>query len=289
MGYKNFKVTSFDGLELSCRKWSPDGPVRARALYLHGYSEFLDCYLDWFPLVNEIGIEVIMYDQRGHGQTARSHDDYGVSNDEKTFGDLEAMVDYATTDYTGKLILWGFSMGGALVLNYMVIGKQKERFDLYISIAPFIEPDSHVKQGLAGWKIYFLPWLAYFWPHYCQTLDLYPEMLTNDPQKWEPYRHQPHRHLRLTLEFMNDGINRGRRLLDPKFNKNIVDRPLLLSHSTDDWACEFDASKKFIEIAPLSDKTLDVYTGLPHELMQCLEKDRMEHWRREKTWLKARL
>jgi len=289
MPITNFKVKSFDGLELNCRKWSPETTPRARVLFIHGYSEFLDAYEDWFPLVADAGIEVIMYDQRGHGATARTQKDYGVSNERCIAADLECMVDSVTKDYTGKLILWGFSMGGAICLNYMILGKQKSRFDMYISVGPYIETSKSTNRGLNAIKLAIAPYVAKIWPTYVDYATLNPQMTNNNPDKWDEYHKQPQRHLRSTAEFMNDAVNRGKRLLDPNFVKNIVDKPLLLSHGTGDLVCEFSAAEKFFEIAKLSDKTLDVYEGLPHELMQCVEKDRLEHWKRIEDWIDTHL
>lgn len=287
MSTKDFTVKSYDNLKLCCRTWYPptDTPTKARILFIHGFSEFLDAYKDWFPLVTKAGYEVTMYDQRGHGNTAKSKKDLGVSHEEGVMGDLETMVSHVSEGYEGPLILWGFSMGGATCLNYMVIGQKKERIDLYISVGPFIRSHPDTAKGLNGLKLKIIPYVVKFWPSYKDKADLKPEDTTNNPEKWESYRKEPLRHLQSTALFMHDALARGERLLDPQFIAQIADRPLLLCHGESDNVCDVECSKEFIKIARLSDKTLDLYPGLPHEIMQCVDKDRFDHWQKVQTWL----
>ncbi|GMM51845.1 acylglycerol lipase [Starmerella bacillaris] len=286
-----FRVKSFDGLELYCKTWHTDEEVqpKARLLFVHGFSEFIDSYDDWFALANENGYEVTSYDQRGHGLTAKTSKDFGVSSEKYVMGDLEVMADYVSKNYDGPLVLYGFSMGAAIVLNYMVIGKLRERFDLYISVAPYILTHPGTNKGLNAVKLMALPFISKIMPNYVDKADLKPSQLTNDSSKWDSYKNERLRHYQSSALFMQDAIVRGKRLLDPKFISIIVDRPLLLSQGTADTVCDPDASGKFIEKVRLTDKTLDLYDGLPHELMQCVDKNRLDHWTRVDNWLKAHL
>lgn len=290
MSTNEFQVKSFDGLKLCCRTWKvPAGtPVKARALFLHGFGEFLDAFNEWFPLVSEAGYEVTSYDQRGHGSTAVSPKEFGKSNEAMLMGDIEAMVSFMLEERKKEdipLILWGFSMGGANCLNYMAKGNKRDSIDLYISVGPYLETHPDTNKGLNAAKLWVLPYLAKIYPSYADAAELKPEISNNNPEKWKLYREQPLRHTRATVEFMNDAVNRGRNLRKESYIAGIAQRPLLLCHGTGDQICDVRATKEFFNLVKLNDKTLDLYPGLPHELMQCVDKDRLEHWRRVHEWL----
>lgn len=289
MPIEQYKVKSFDGLELYCKTWRPDDGTtpKARILYVHGFGEFIDSYDKWFSLFTAAGYEVTSYDQRGHGLTARSKKDFGISDENLIMKDLETMVDYVSKDYEGPLVLYGFSMGGALVLNYMVIGKKRERFDLYLSTSPHIETHPDTYSGLNSIKLGMLPYMVRVWPSYVDKAELKPHQFTNDKSRWPEYKKQPLRHTRSSVRFMYDAVQRGTRLLDPMFISKIVDRPLLISHGLADGICDPDASKKFIDMVPLTDKTLTTYEGLPHGLMECLEVNTQDHWTKLSAWLNS--
>lgn len=288
---KESTVTSFDGLVLYTRTWCPppNVPTKARILFVHGFGEFAQCYDDWFPRVAEDGYEVTSYDQRGFGNTAKKVKAEGKSNEALVMNDLESMVNYVSDGWKGKLILWGFSMGGATCLNYMVIGKKKELFDLYISGGPEIEVSKELKQGFNGLKMKLLPYAVKILPNYTETIPLAAETANNNPKNWELYPKQELRTLVTSVEYMNDALIRGKRLLDPAFIANIVDKPLLLSQGTGDRICDPDASKEFIEKVKLTDKTLDLHPDMPHELMHNMPENQDELWKVTKQWIDARV
>lgn len=287
MTVEQYRVGVSDGLELYCKTWRPDsGEIpKARILFVHGFSEYIDSYDTWFAFFTASGYEVTSYDQRGHGLTVRSKKEYGMSNEKLIMSDLETMVDYVSRGYDGPLVLYGFSMGGAIVLNYMVLGKQRERFNLYISAGPYIATHPSTAKGLNALKLSALPYVIKIMPNYVDKVTFDPSNLTNDPNRWKQYENNPLHHCKSSAIFMHDAVSRGARLLDPTFIRSIVDRPLLLSFGLADGVCDPEASKKFFNMVPLTDKTLDPYEGLPHELMHCVDKNRRDHWNRVHEWL----
>lgn len=291
MSIEQYTVKSFDGLELYCKTATPDNRLipKARILFLHGFSEYIDSYDNWFSLFTAEGYEVISYDQRGHGHTARSESDFGVSDTVSIMKDLEVMVDYASNNYNGPLVMYGFSMGAAIVLNYMVIGNKKERFDLYTSTAPYVQTHPDTLKGLNGIKVKVLPCVVKVIPNYVDKANLEPQQLTNDPSRWAMYKADPLRPCHTSARFMYDAIQRGARLLDTNFLSGIVERPLLVSQGLGDTVCDPAATIKFTQLVNLKDKTLTTYPGLPHEIHQCLRANKMDHFTKLTSWLESRL
>lgn len=258
---------------------------KARILYLHGFSEYIDSYDGWFAFFTASGYEVTSYDQRGFGLTARSKKDFGESDTRLIFSDLETMVEYVSQGYIGPLVLYGFSMGAANVLNYMVSGIKRGRFDLYISTSPYIRTAPESEKGLNCIKLLFVPVAAKIIPNVASTAVLKPEQLTNDTSQWKQVAHNPLRPFRSSAIFMYDAIQRGALLLHPVFIKSIVDRPLLLSQGLADTVCDPDATKRYFYMVPLSEKTLYLYKGLPHALMICMDQHKLRYWGRIRDWL----
>lgn len=280
-----------DGATLVCRSWSPpEGQnVKARIVYVHGFSEHILAYDEWFPSIASEGYHVTMYDARGHGKTAKNPSEFGRSNEKQVMSDLEVVVSHVLADWEGKAILWGFSMGGAVVLNYMAIGKQCNRFDAYISVGPLIRNAPEIMTFMNRLKVKLLPTVNRIWPSYHEVVPLDPSMTNNNPRQQEVMRKDPLRHQTSTVGLMYGAITRGERLMDPSFQAKLVDKPLLLCHGTGDRLCDWRTSKEFMEQVKLTDKKLNLYEGLPHELALNLPEDAEKYKQDVLSWLSERV
>ncbi|MBQ8295230.1 MAG: alpha/beta hydrolase [Clostridia bacterium] len=121
---KNFTVTSaFDGLKLQGCIYDPENKRKGVVLIVHGMCEYKERYADFMKFLSTYGYVAVCYDQRGHGDTALSPDDYGW------FGDFEAkavvedvadVVAYVKTQYPDlPFTLFGHSMGSMVVRCFM--------------------------------------------------------------------------------------------------------------------------------------------------------------------------
>lgn len=53
-----------DGRKLYTKTWTTEGPAKARLVFIHGFSDHIDTYGDFFPMLAAKGIEVYGFDQR---------------------------------------------------------------------------------------------------------------------------------------------------------------------------------------------------------------------------------
>ncbi|KZV73349.1 alpha/beta-hydrolase [Peniophora sp. CONT] len=112
------------------RVYTPPQPTPARAvlIYVHGFCDQISgqYYTDDHTAMAQRGIAVLSYDQRGFGKTAlgegRSPDSaYGNTGGAKDrMRDVEWVVKEASSRFKDlPIFLHGFSMGGALVLDFV--------------------------------------------------------------------------------------------------------------------------------------------------------------------------
>lgn len=112
--YDDVSINAFDGVKLHAKLYRKTN-CKQVAILCHGYRAM--GYRDFAGITKDLldrDISVIMIDQRAHGKSGGHSLTFGV----REVNDVLGWVDYAKTTFGKKqLILMGFSMGGATVLN----------------------------------------------------------------------------------------------------------------------------------------------------------------------------
>lgn len=120
MQMSEFTMTASDGLKLTAYKFVPKAP-KAVFLILHGAIEHARRYADYAEYLQNSGIAVYTFDQRGHGQTAKKDEDVAYFSDAKdgwhqSVADAMQMIALAKKECPGvPLTLFGHSMGSFLL------------------------------------------------------------------------------------------------------------------------------------------------------------------------------
>ncbi|MDO5703081.1 MAG: alpha/beta hydrolase [Lachnospiraceae bacterium] len=114
---------SFDGAELSAR-FAVNPESIGSVIFVHGFTEFTEKYTEMLYYFYNEGYSVFMYDQRGHGHSARFvEEDYLVHID--TFDtyvkDLDFFISRLVLHETpgGPFYLFAHSMGGCIAALYL--------------------------------------------------------------------------------------------------------------------------------------------------------------------------
>jgi len=106
-----------DGLRLHAQRIGPRGerPVTATAVLVHGLltDSLASYYFTVAPAFAASGIDVVMYDLRGHGRSTRPATGYTLDDN---IDDLEALLD--RLEVTGPVHLVGNSYGGTVAFGY---------------------------------------------------------------------------------------------------------------------------------------------------------------------------
>jgi len=111
--YRNVQVETADGETLHAW-WLPHGNPRATLLFHHGNAGNISHRLDSLQIFHDLGLEVLIFDYRGYGQSSGSPSEQGVYEDAHSA--WRWLVDEQEVD-PGQIILFGRSMGGAVAAN----------------------------------------------------------------------------------------------------------------------------------------------------------------------------
>lgn len=134
-----------DGIKLYCEQYlSPN--AYGNIVILHGFTEFAEKYKEMIKYYLELGLNVFIYDQRGHGLSDREVDDLKrihVGYFMRYVEDLETVVENLVNTAAPNLPLYLFShsMGGAIAALYVM--KHPKAVKKSVMCAPMISPKTH--------------------------------------------------------------------------------------------------------------------------------------------------
>ncbi|MGC9333220.1 MAG: lysophospholipase [Anaerolineae bacterium] len=254
--------TGFEGMELYYQRWRPEGILRASLAVVHGFGEHSGRYgnvVDWFV---PRGHAIYAFDQRGYG---RSPGTRGYVN---YFGeyrqDLKAFLDLVRAAEADRpLFLLGHSMGGLVVLNYVLHDPSGP--DGVIASAPLLGtlPTSPILTVLSKA-------LSRLWPRLNLNTGLEVAALSRDKAVVDAYVNDPLVH------------NLGTPRLGTEMTKAVdwtqehaaeLALPCLILHGSADRIVAPGASRAFFEKVTFGDRERHEYEGSYHEIFNDLDKE----------------
>lgn len=242
----------YDGVRFVTQCWKvPEGvKYRGKIIYVHGFCETRDLYVEAFDKFTHHGYEVFFFEQRGAGDTSPGNE-IGKTEEKYVFGDLDFFIKRnldQRKDPAEKLILMGHSMGGAIVLNYGIKGTYREEFKAIVASAPLIllhplsEPHFIIK--------FVGSYLSKLLPRIHFPAGLQFDYMTSDPD-WKNYIQNSGARFVTTLRQANDFFKRGEALVDPEwvsnFSQNIY---VCVLHGDSDNINWDRGSERFMELLP---------------------------------------
>lgn len=259
-------LTTHDGLPLRVRVWQPEAPPRGVIVITHGHGEHLGRYDHIATALCGAGFVTYTYDLRGHGRSG------GKPGHSPTFltyiDDLFRVHDYATHQQPRRpLWLMGHSMGGLITLAYV------ERRAPQVAGVIVTSPLLKVKYAPPGWKVTMAQLLASVAPSLTLStgLDVSVPMSHDDAfLKSMPDQNLPH-----SLMSMRVGNDLLQIMPGTLAGASAVTVPLLMLQGDQDGAVDPQATRAFYEAAGSQDKTLKIYPGLYHEVMNETEREQV--------------
>ncbi len=115
MSYENVLVPSALG---DLPAWQTDGPRESWVIFVHGWRSDREEALRILPAISALGLSSLAITYRNDEEAPRSPDGlirWGATE----WQDLEAAVDYARSQGALSIVLYGFSMGGGIVVSYL--------------------------------------------------------------------------------------------------------------------------------------------------------------------------
>ncbi len=259
------KFRTRDGLELFSREWAPEGAPRANLILLHGYGEHSGRYEHVGKALNGIGLLVYTYDQRGFG---RSPGKRGyIRRFDELLSDLDAYVEHLRPQLADRpLFLMGHSMGGMVLARYMQTRKPDVRGLVFSSPLLAVKKDiSPILISLARVLSALTPWLP--------VAKVDSADLSRDPEVARIVDADPLDYHGSMLARTGAELNAAIALARAGFK--AITAPAYIIHGTDDRLVPCEGSRLLYEDCGSADKTLKLYEGGYHELVNDIEKDKV--------------
>lgn len=266
-----------DGLLLLERSWLPEEAPRAAVVIVHGYAEHSGRYGHVAEHLVASGYAVYAFDLRGHGRSEGKRT-YVRSLDEH-LADLDGLL--ARVRERGPavpLFLLGHSMGGTIVTLFLISGEREVRGAILSGAALKLRGGvSRILQALLS----FLGRLAPKLP----LSKLSSRDISRDETVVTEYDSDPLVYRGRMPAGTAAALIQAIRSIEARME--AVALPLLLLHGTSDSLTDPEGSSLLYERASSPDKTLRLYEGLYHEVLNEPEKEQvladLVQWLDERT------
>jgi acylglycerol lipase len=257
--------------------WLPDEHPKAVMILIHGMGEHSSRYQHVSEFLTSNNYAVLSCDRVGHGKSEgkRGH----VDKYDYLLDDIVKLQSEAEKKFPGiPVILYGHSMGGGLVLNYL-IKNPDNGFKAVVASAPalllaFEPPAFKLTLGKIMRGIY---------PGFTQKNEINPDHLSRDKEIVEKYIQDPLVHNLISAETALGLIDWGKNAIE-KLKK--VDIPVLLMHGDADQLTSHKGTEIFAKNAQ-GDVTLKIWYDMYHEIHNELEKQSVLDYMLE--WMDSKL
>lgn len=257
--------TAEDGIQLFQRRYPAEGQARGTVALIHGATEHSGRYAHVADFLNARGYAMTAFDLRGHGQSGGRP--FCVRSFDEHTSDAERFIHH-TREWMppGPLFLLGSSMGGLVAT--LTLLKRSAKVDGLVLSSPLVKlGDDFTPLRIAAAKV-----LGKLLPH-LPVGQMTGKHLSRDPAVIEGYRSDPLVfHSRISAEM---GAATIRAINELQRRDAELDLPLLVMHGTADLVTDPAGSKRLYERARSQDKTLKLYNGWWHELMQEPEREQV--------------
>lgn len=267
MEHSEFSWQNRKGLKLYAQSWRPEGEPQAVVALVHGLGEHSGRYSHVAEAFSRAGIAMIAVDLPGHG---RSEGGRGCACFEDMLDDVDALLEQAAARFPGlPRILYGHSMGGAIVLYYSL--RRKPEIAGVISTSPGLgvgAPVPPAKRMLA--KI-----MARVMPSFTMSNGLDLQNLSHDPALIRAYQEDKLCHDRISASLGLDLLTLGEWMIA---RAGEFPLPLLLMQGSGDKIVSTEATDRFAKATPPEKITYKVWEGLYHETHNEPEKEKVIHF-----------
>jgi alpha-beta hydrolase superfamily lysophospholipase len=246
--------------------WRPERDPKAGIVLVHGLAEHSGRYYPFIRTLLDHGYAVDTFDLRGHGQSkgipvfVRAFDEY--------LSDLDVFLDRVRARLPGKpVFLVGCSMGGGIVSLYSILHSPQVRGVILIG------PTVRINQSLSPLLQKLSGVVGRFFPH-LKMLKINHRLVSRDQAVQEAYDRDPLVYrsglkARLGAELIRSTERIQAQVQDFSF-------PVLLLQGGGDKLVDPEAIQWFYDSISSVDRTLKVYEGLYHEVLNEPEKDLVE-------------
>jgi alpha-beta hydrolase superfamily lysophospholipase len=255
--------TNAAGLRIFYRTWRPPGPVRGVVTIVPGFNSHSGYYHWAAARFAALGLAVYALDLRGRGRSDGER--FYVAHFADYVADVAGMIDVVKArEGKAPVFVLGHSAGGVVACLY-TLDHQSELAGLICESFAFRVPAPDF--ALAVFK-----GLAHLAPH-AHELHLKNADFSRDPAIVSEMNGDPLiAHETQPTQTLAEMVRADERL-EKEFPNFTL--PVLILHGTADKATRPDGSRLFFERARSADKTLKLYDGGFHDLLNDIDRERV--------------
>src|SRR5262252_7676114 len=249
------RLETTEGLTLFVRSWRPDADARGVVVIVPGFNAHSG-YYGWVPeQLVAAGLAVYAVDLRGRGNSDGER--FYVNDFEDYVSDVASVVALAKSREPGlPLFLLGHSAGGVVSCLYTLEHQPEIAGLIYESFAFQLPAPDFVLAVFKG--------VSHLAPH-AHILHLKNELFSRDPKVVEFMNNDPLiAHETQPTKTLAEMVRADERL---KKEFPQISLPVLILHGTADQATNPSGSQHFFDMAGSKDKTLKLYDGHFHDLL----------------------
>jgi alpha-beta hydrolase superfamily lysophospholipase len=256
-----FPFQTFDGITLLGREWRFTDQAQAVVGLIHGLGEHSGRYTHVAERFAKEQIAMIAFDLRGHGRSEGKRGD--APSFEAYMEDLQAFQKQIEARFGATpCFLYGHSMGGLLLLNYLIRYQPKIRGAVASAVG------LHTPLTQQKLKMALVQTLSRWMPTLGLPSGLDANAISRDQTVVQRYKHDPLVHGVVTLRMAQSTIP----AIDFVFrHADQIDVPLLILHGTADQLTFPSGSQELAQRVRTA--KLILFEGLAHELHNEPEKE----------------
>jgi alpha-beta hydrolase superfamily lysophospholipase len=233
---------------------SPGENVRAVVAFVHGLGEHINRYEHWADLFLKENIAFTGIDLPGHGRSE------GRRGYIKSFRQLDEMInvllDTCRKTFPGiPVYLYGHSLGGGVVLNYLL--RNNPRIKGAIVTSPWLRLSYEPPRS----KVVLASVMKNIVPGLVQPSGLNVEHISHEAEVIEKYKSDPLVHDKISVSLFDAAMSAAAYSLEHAADLKI---PVLLMHGGDDLITSPEGSRAFADKS--SKVELKIWEGGYHEL-----------------------
>lgn len=255
MKTNQYNWTTSDGLKLFAKSWIPDQNIKGVITWVHGMGEYIERYEHVAKFLTDAGYAIVGYDHRGHGKSdgGRGH----IPNYEQFLDDVTLALNKSKELVPNvPQFIFGHSMGGGLVANYLI--HRQPKVNAAILSAPYFRltnPQPPLKLALGRMTQNLIPKLTL-------PTGLNANHISRDPKEVEKYIQDPMIHDKVSAKMGIAIVDAGESAIA---NANKVKVETLIVHGSGDQLTDSNGSVAFAKNAG-SEVHIKLMNGWYHEL-----------------------
>jgi len=254
-----------DGLNLFEQRWQPLKKPKAVVIIIHGYAEHSGRYAHVAEYLVNHGYTVETFDLRSHGKSEGKNTH--IRSFDEFLSDLALFLKRVKERHPNKnLFLLGHSMGGTIAVLFDITRKPDLKGIILtgatLKISDEISPFLVRISSILGTLVPKLP-----------TIKVDCHAISRDPEIVKKYDNDPLVYRGGIPARTGAEFTRATKLIQKQME--LVTLPLLILSGTADRLSDPEGSKQLYERAESKDKTLKLYDGLYHEILNEPEKARV--------------